>query len=354
MTQPTAPLPPTEKQSNFLAKLCQERGIDYAGLQAQAIALGTWTRHDVSLAIDDIKSWPKTPQAPVPIGVHVVPGLPPTVDPILVQVRRSQAGNLYGKTRLASGRSWSYKPGSLEGLSDATLLDEATAAKLGLQFGICQICARDLTDPESVRLGIGPVCRKRVASRWANQQAQAGNLGGHDQPAPAVDPAQAVREITAMLGDNQPVTRASSPIAPQEAPSSTQTPIAPTTTGTPPSAAPGGSQAGPVTMESHGCPWDPGHGLKLEGEVHGWDGPTCGACGGGVVLNQRTMAYHPDFTRTPFEQSRPVQEPVRYEDVVWEEDQEGLPVATEPPAVVRDPVTGRRQLRQATLKGDRR
>jgi hypothetical protein len=31
----------------------------------------------------------------------------------------------------------------------------------GRKYGKCSICARPLTDPESVRMGIGPICRQR-------------------------------------------------------------------------------------------------------------------------------------------------------------------------------------------------
>ncbi|MCX7928927.1 MAG: DUF6011 domain-containing protein [Patescibacteria group bacterium] len=33
----------------------------------------------------------------------------------------------------------------------------------GLETGECSICGRELTDPESIRIGIGPVCRKSIS-----------------------------------------------------------------------------------------------------------------------------------------------------------------------------------------------
>ena len=38
----------------------------------------------------------------------------------------------------------------------------AAAIAYGLQFGVCCICSRTLTDPASVAIGIGPVCAKRM------------------------------------------------------------------------------------------------------------------------------------------------------------------------------------------------
>lgn len=37
---------------------------------------------------------------------------------------------------------------------------EAAATAYGKQFGVCSCCGRDLTDPQSVARGIGPVCAK--------------------------------------------------------------------------------------------------------------------------------------------------------------------------------------------------
>jgi hypothetical protein len=41
---------------------------------------------------------------------------------------------------------------------------KAAAEKFGQELGKCGICARTLTDPESRRIGIGPVCREK--SGW--------------------------------------------------------------------------------------------------------------------------------------------------------------------------------------------
>jgi hypothetical protein len=38
---------------------------------------------------------------------------------------------------------------------------ETAAIAYGRQFGVCAICNRDLTDPESVQRGIGPVCAEK-------------------------------------------------------------------------------------------------------------------------------------------------------------------------------------------------
>lgn len=37
----------------------------------------------------------------------------------------------------------------------------AAAIAYGKEFGLCSVCGRELSDPESVAAGIGPVCRER-------------------------------------------------------------------------------------------------------------------------------------------------------------------------------------------------
>jgi hypothetical protein len=41
----------------------------------------------------------------------------------------------------------------------------AAAVAYGQKFGKCAVCARDLTDPESIERGIGPICAERMG--WA-------------------------------------------------------------------------------------------------------------------------------------------------------------------------------------------
>jgi hypothetical protein len=42
---------------------------------------------------------------------------------------------------------------------------QAAAIAYGRKFGKCSVCARDLTDDESIANGIGPVCAKKYG--WA-------------------------------------------------------------------------------------------------------------------------------------------------------------------------------------------
>ena len=60
--------------------------------------------------------------------------------------------------------SWEYAPGVAATLAGLEPLTVEQAASFGHLHGVCMICCRALTDPESVQRGIGPVCIKRVTA----------------------------------------------------------------------------------------------------------------------------------------------------------------------------------------------
>ena len=72
------------------------------------------------------------------------------------------SGKPYAKALSSSSWKFEYAPGLVYRLDPADKLTVEEAAKLGHHHGVCMICARTLTDPESVARGIGPVCIKRV------------------------------------------------------------------------------------------------------------------------------------------------------------------------------------------------
>ncbi len=65
---------------------------------------------------------------------------------------------------LVGGKLFTSRDASPDNVSQMTevLADPRSAAiAYGKTFGKCSVCNRDLSDPESVSLGIGPVCAKR-------------------------------------------------------------------------------------------------------------------------------------------------------------------------------------------------
>jgi hypothetical protein len=77
----------------------------------------------------------------------------------VIRVTRSREGRLYGKV-WAEG-SFEYRPGLLRGLTSDMLMTLDEAKAFGVQFGVCCMCARTLTNPESIDKGIGPICEGR-------------------------------------------------------------------------------------------------------------------------------------------------------------------------------------------------
>lgn len=57
--------------------------------------------------------------------------------------------------------SWEFAQGAVTRLKPNTRLSEETAARFGALYGQCICCLRALDNEESVRLGIGPICREK-------------------------------------------------------------------------------------------------------------------------------------------------------------------------------------------------
>ena len=62
-----------------------------------------------------------------------------------------------GKTKA----SWEYAPGEAASVAEVTPMTLTDAAAFGHAHGVCMVCCRTLTNPESVKAGIGPSCAKR-------------------------------------------------------------------------------------------------------------------------------------------------------------------------------------------------
>lgn len=79
-------------------------------------------------------------------------------------VESKSTGNLYAKKLVNIGPKWkfTYAPGAMAFLKSSQRMTEAQAANFGRRTGSCVICARTLTNPDSIAYGLGPVCRTRV------------------------------------------------------------------------------------------------------------------------------------------------------------------------------------------------
>lgn len=72
-------------------------------------------------------------------------------------------GRRYAKVleeSFGSERGWvfTYVPGAIRNLSERTLLSLEEAKEFGVLYGTCCVCARTLTNEDSIAAGIGPIC----------------------------------------------------------------------------------------------------------------------------------------------------------------------------------------------------
>lgn len=70
-----------------------------------------------------------------------------------------------------NGRRWDYARGYVFQLTANELLSVEEVRAFGLRTGMCAICGRTLTDPESVQKGIGPICEGKYGRFLASVSA---------------------------------------------------------------------------------------------------------------------------------------------------------------------------------------
>ena len=85
-------------------------------------------------------------------------------NPNCLYVKRAPGGEYIGKIDPAGiyRPSFSSTPADLDLLRAANVDPRAAAIRYARETGECSCCGRELTDPESIALGIGPIC----AARW--------------------------------------------------------------------------------------------------------------------------------------------------------------------------------------------
>lgn len=76
-------------------------------------------------------------------------------------IKKGRNGNVYAERKNAQGK-WEYAKGAIFQIRErGRLASFDDIAKFGLASGFCYVCNKKLSDPVSVKLGIGPKCRKR-------------------------------------------------------------------------------------------------------------------------------------------------------------------------------------------------
>jgi hypothetical protein len=156
--------PASDKQIALITKLGAEKDLTdiggYFGGQVVGVPLGlALTSVQASNLISALFQCPKLPAKhedgeAVSEGYYFVEGLIYKVQPA------KSHGGLYAKVFSESG--YEYAPGAMRLMPSAQRLTLEQAAEAGVKTGRCVVCARLLTDPESVAAGIGPICAGRL------------------------------------------------------------------------------------------------------------------------------------------------------------------------------------------------
>jgi hypothetical protein len=162
---PSHSAPASEKQYAFLQKLMAERVLPHEErreLIVEQIESPLFTKQAASIYIEILLGCERKP-AVHDDGAALGEGFYLLGDDVF-KVQASKAGNLYAKQFAYQGgrASYEYAPGALKKLTGAVRLTVEVAAEMGVKFGSCVVCARLLTDPESVAAGIGPICKGKL------------------------------------------------------------------------------------------------------------------------------------------------------------------------------------------------
>lgn len=100
---------------------------------------------------------PAAPSAPARRRVEA-PGMFRRSDGSIFKVQAARgSGNLYAKL-LLDGGGFAYAAGAINSLGEDDRLSLDDAKAFGRETGICCCCGAELTNPDSIAAGIGPIC----------------------------------------------------------------------------------------------------------------------------------------------------------------------------------------------------
>lgn len=169
---------PSDRQLDFIASLWEQREFPSAEA-AQALAFGTYDDdfgpRQASALIDTLKGLPRRgtrernlaqQRAEVELEVGALYALATGNDPDAIEIYRVQRSKSSGKLyalRVREDGGTEYAPGVVTRLDPARKLTLAEAQAWGQRTGTCCQCYAKLTNPKSIELGIGPVCRGKFA-----------------------------------------------------------------------------------------------------------------------------------------------------------------------------------------------
>lgn len=176
MNPNTAPRPATAAQLDYLRSLLTARQVPPAQRTVIQAALdnGDMNAPTASVCITALRALPPQPRnAPAPQPV-TEPGMYRRPDGTIARVQRSRQSpdgrrRLYAKLLVtytdpdgSQRAAYEYNPGLINRLSPADRMTPEQAQAYGRETGSCCVCARTLTNPDSIAAGIGPICSGRL------------------------------------------------------------------------------------------------------------------------------------------------------------------------------------------------
>lgn len=171
--------PKQEMYANKLLRMCANTAalsLEQDGILKDFLAAKVISKDEMSYLIGGLLKCDQKPKAP-----QAAPGYYVGEHGEFVNVVMNKAGtNTYAKvlnvTKEKGQRAkarWTYAPGVGAEVAHLTPLSLEEAKKFGHLNGVCIICCRALTDPESVEAGIGPVCAKKIGAPQGGAQVAA-------------------------------------------------------------------------------------------------------------------------------------------------------------------------------------
>lgn len=152
--------PASERQVSYLTSLLNDRVCD-SDKRDEALAkirLGDMDKTTASYFIDMLLRAPKVRAAAAPhvelaVGMYMHEGK-------VYRVKRSEAGHLYASELV--GRKFQFARGMMRVLQPEDRMTLEQAKAYGVEYGVCCVCGRLLTNEVSVAEGIGPICSGRL------------------------------------------------------------------------------------------------------------------------------------------------------------------------------------------------
>lgn len=140
------------------AGIVKNGGIRAPGQEGMKAATGTNKPKSKTGKMESAHGTPvKAPPADKPItkGRIIAEGVYRDGEKI-VRVRQARAGHLYGL--VWDGTEFKFVSGAMKGMTSDMKITLEEAQAFGRATGTCMMCQRELTNPDSIEMGIGPIC----------------------------------------------------------------------------------------------------------------------------------------------------------------------------------------------------